>query len=73
MDSAVLVLEGKTAQLVSDLTAQMEKAAEDLRFEEAARLRDRIRETKIHQEIFGSDHCPVELVLDLSAPIQNLP
>ena len=27
------------------------------------RLRDRIRETKIHQEIFGSDHCPVELVL----------
>ena len=43
MDSAVLVLEGKTAQLVSDLTAQMEKAAEDLRFEEAARLRDRIR------------------------------
>ncbi|MBQ2203080.1 MAG: exodeoxyribonuclease III [Oscillospiraceae bacterium] len=37
------------------------------------RLRDRIRETKIHQEIFGSDHCPVELVIDLSAPIQNLP
>ena len=29
------------------------------------RLRDRIRETKIHQEIFGSDHCPVELVLDV--------
>ena len=28
------------------------------------RLRDRITDTRIHQEIFGSDHCPVELQLD---------
>lgn len=28
------------------------------------RLRDRISGTRIHQEIFGSDHCPVELQLD---------
>ena len=27
------------------------------------RLQSRIAETRIHQEIFGSDHCPVELVL----------
>lgn len=26
-------------------------------------LRDRIQEAKIHSEIFGSDHCPVELLL----------
>ncbi len=28
-------------------------------------LQSRIRSTDIHNEIFGSDHCPVELVLDL--------
>lgn len=29
------------------------------------RLDDKIEEAKIHQQIFGSDHCPVELVIDL--------
>ena len=29
------------------------------------RLRPDIRSTKIHSEIFGSDHCPVELEIDL--------
>ena len=29
------------------------------------RLDDKIQEAKIHQEIFGSDHCPVELDIDL--------
>ena len=29
------------------------------------RLRDRIVSTEIHNDIFGSDHCPVEVVLDL--------
>ena len=29
-------------------------------------LRDHIVSTEIHNEIFGSDHCPVELVLDLT-------
>ena len=28
-------------------------------------LRDKILEAKIHSEIFGSDHCPVELELDI--------
>uniref|UniRef100_A0AB33JI13 Exodeoxyribonuclease III n=1 Tax=Prevotella sp. GTC17260 TaxID=3236796 RepID=A0AB33JI13_9BACT len=28
------------------------------------RLRDRIADAKIHTDIFGSDHCPVELVLN---------
>ena len=32
----------------------------------ADRLRDNIQEASIHQEIFGSDHCPVELVLELA-------
>ena len=29
----------------------------------SAALRDRIRSTGIHDEVFGSDHCPVELIL----------
>jgi exodeoxyribonuclease-3 len=28
-------------------------------------LKGKIREASIHQEIFGSDHCPVELVMDI--------
>ncbi len=28
-------------------------------------LKDKIYSASIHQEIFGSDHCPVELVLDI--------
>ena len=43
MEQAALILEGKSAQLLSELTEQMERAAEDLRFEKAAALRDRIR------------------------------
>ena len=40
---AVMVLEGKTAELTAQLQTEMETAAEELRFEEAARLRDRMR------------------------------
>ena len=29
------------------------------------RLAPRIQEAAIHSEIFGSDHCPVELQLDV--------
>ena len=43
VEEAVMVLEGKTARLTESLTHRMETAAEELRFEEAARLRDRIR------------------------------
>ena len=28
------------------------------------RLKDRLKDAKIHTEIFGSDHCPVELIID---------
>ena len=34
-------------------------------FSDDADLADRIRAAEIHNEIFGSDHCPVELQIDL--------
>ena len=40
---AVMVLEGRSDSLTAQLKEEMEKAAEELRFEEAARLRDRMR------------------------------
>ncbi len=40
---AVLILEGKSNELASDLKEKMEQAAEELRFEQAAELRDRLR------------------------------
>ena len=43
MDQAVRLLEGQFKEVLSDLAAEMEQAAEDLRFEKAAELRDRIR------------------------------
>ena len=42
-EQAVLILEGKSGELVAQLRTEMERAAEDLRFERAAELRDRIR------------------------------
>ena len=43
MENAVLVLEGRTGELEAELQREMETAAEDLRFEQAALLRDRLR------------------------------
>jgi len=40
---AIRLLEGKYDEVVDELTAEMERAAMDLRFERAAELRDRIR------------------------------
>ena len=40
---AVPLLEGRFKELQADLTAEMERAAEELRFERAAELRDRLR------------------------------
>ena len=40
---AILVLDGKVDTLVSTFVAQMNEAAENMRFEQAANLRDRIR------------------------------
>lgn len=43
MAQAELVLSGRTKELVGSLTEQMEEASEDMRFELAAVLRDRMR------------------------------
>ena len=40
---AAMVLEGKSAELTTRLRQEMETAAEELRFEDAARLRDRMK------------------------------
>ena len=43
MEQAVMILQGKFRQVASDLQLQMEQAAEELRFETAAQLRDRLK------------------------------
>ena len=43
MQQAVLILEGKSGELIEELKGQMEQAAEELRFERAAEIRDRLR------------------------------
>ena len=43
LKSAMLFLEGKNDELVRDLRTRMATASEQLRFEEAARLRDQVR------------------------------
>ena len=43
LKSAALLLEGRDSQLTTALKEKMETASEELRFEEAARLRDQIR------------------------------
>ncbi|MBO4854261.1 MAG: excinuclease ABC subunit UvrC [Oscillospiraceae bacterium] len=43
MEQACRLLSGKMRQLSEELTEQMERAAEDLQFETAAQLRDRVR------------------------------
>ena len=43
MRQAALILEGKSGELLEELRQQMEQAAEELRFEKAAQLRDQIR------------------------------
>ena len=46
-DQAVRLLEGRLDEVVDELTAEMELAAEELRFEKAAQLRDRIRSIQL--------------------------
>jgi excinuclease ABC subunit C len=43
LQRVVMIFQGRTKELVDILTEQMETAAENLQFEQAARLRDRIR------------------------------
>lgn len=42
IDQIALIFEGRTDRLIKNLKNKMETAAEELRFEEAAQLRDRI-------------------------------
>jgi excinuclease ABC subunit C len=44
LEGAVGVLEGRNAQVIGELQARMESAAGELKFEDAARLRDQLRE-----------------------------
>lgn len=46
VNSITLLLEGKSVEFTKSLQQQMEEAARDLRFEEAARLRDRLASAK---------------------------
>jgi len=46
VEQAELILDGRTDELTEDLTRQMNEAADNLRFELAASLRDRIRAVK---------------------------
>jgi excinuclease ABC subunit C len=46
MTKVAMVFQGRAGELVETLTTQMEKAAEDLNFEVAARLRDQINGLK---------------------------
>jgi excinuclease ABC subunit C len=43
IQQVILFLEGKHDEVIKDLQGKMEQAAEDLNFEEAARMRDRIQ------------------------------
>jgi len=43
LKGALLLLEGKNTELADQLTVRMQEAAEGLRFEDAARLRDQVR------------------------------
>jgi excinuclease ABC subunit C len=47
---AMLLLEGKSQQLVRQLEGEMQRAADALRFEDAARVRDKIRAIERTQE-----------------------
>ena len=47
VQKVAMVFQGRTKELVDILTSQMEKAAEDLNFEQAARIRDQINGLKL--------------------------
>lgn len=58
VNSAVKFLQGDSSKIISELTAEMEQAAENLEFEKAAKLRDRIASIKKvneKQKVAGSD------------------
>ena len=65
IDEAVLILSGKTEELLGELKSQMEDAAEQLRFELAAQLRDRIRaieELENRQRVIATGFSDTDIV-----------
>ncbi|MDR2549219.1 MAG: excinuclease ABC subunit UvrC [Desulfobulbus sp.] len=55
----LLILEGKTGEVIGNLTARMERAAANLAFEQAAHLRDQIQalgRTLEHQAVAAEHH-----------------
>lgn len=57
VDQAILILQGRSDELVRILEGQMERAAAEMRFEEAAQIRDRIRGIRLtmeRQRVVGS-------------------
>lgn len=47
VDQAILLLEGRVDRLIREITADMRKASEDMLFEKAALLRDRIKSVEL--------------------------
>ena len=66
VDEAVLLLKGRHRDLVQELTREMQAAARADRFEEAARIRDQIRDleaVKADQKVdLGTDQVPKDLI-----------
>ncbi len=65
IDQARLIFSGRTAELVRRLKGQMEEAAEKLRFEEAAQLRDRMKAVgalQSHQYVFNTASVDTDVV-----------
>ncbi len=50
VEQAILILRGKSDELLRQLEGEMKEAAEEMRFEEAARLRDRIAAIRLTME-----------------------
>ena len=62
---AEMILDGRTAELTAELTEQMQDAAEALRFEYAASLRDRLRAIeglKNHQRVIATAYADTDAV-----------
>ena len=65
IEQAVLILEGRTQELTTDLEQRMEQAAEELRFEYAAELRDRLRAVNAlrnHQRVIATSYADTDAV-----------
>jgi len=65
IDQARLIFSGRTAELVRRLKTEMEGAAEKLRFEEAAQLRDRMKAVaalQSHQYVFNAASVDTDVI-----------